>query len=105
MPVPCVKGGKRPGESRERNTVIHHWIVLDIRRVIESYEAMPDYLRIDPKRYYRHTEQDQKVGSLECNAADLESFRGSSVGCGKAASFSLLRGPFSHAAWKIIRYA
>ena len=65
----------------ERNTAIHHWIFLDIRRVIESDEAMPDHLRIDPKRYYRQTEQDEKVGSLECcNVADLESFRGSFVG-------------------------
>src|SRR5437773_5268426 len=66
MPVPRVKSGKRPGESRECNTAIHHWIVLDIPRVIESDEAMPDHLRIDPNRYYRQTEQDEKVGSLEC---------------------------------------
>ena len=74
MPVPRVKGGKRPGESRERKTAIHHWIFLDIRGVIERDEAMPYQLRIDPKRYYRQTEQDENVGSLECcNAADLES--------------------------------
>ena len=74
MPVPRVKSGKRPGESRERNTAIHHWIFLDIRGVIESDEAMPYQLRINPKRYYRQTEQDEKVGSLECcNVADLES--------------------------------
>ena len=104
MPVPRVKGGKRPGESPERNTAIHHWIFLDIRGVIERDEAMPDQLRIDPKRYYRQTEQDQNVGSLECcNAADLESFRSSFVGCGKADSFSLLRAPFSHALCETIR--
>ena len=34
------------------HTAIHHWIVLDIRRVIERDEAMPYQLRIDPKRYY-----------------------------------------------------
>ena len=62
----------------ERNTAIHHWIFLDIRGVIERDEAMPYQLRIDPKRYYRQTEQDEKVGSLECcNVADLESFRSS----------------------------
>ena len=66
MPVPRVKSGKRPGESRERNTAIHHWIFLDIRKVIDSDEAMPYQLRIDPKRYYRQTEQDEQVGSLEC---------------------------------------
>ncbi len=66
MPVPRVKGGKRPGDSLERKTAMHHCIVLDIRRVIESDETMPYQLRINPKGYYRQTEQDQKVGSLEC---------------------------------------
>src|SRR5882724_4750560 len=73
MPIPRVKGAKRPGESRERNTAIHHWIFLDIRRVIEGDEAMPYQLRIDPKRDRRQTEQDEKVGSFEsCNVADFE---------------------------------
>ena len=74
MPVCLVKSGERPSESRERNTAIHHWIFLDIRRVIETEEVMPDHLRIDPKRYYRQTEQDENVGSLQCcSVADLES--------------------------------
>ena len=104
MPVPRVKSGKRPGESRKRNTAIHHWIFLDIRRVIESDEAMPYQMRIDPKRYYRQTEQDEKIRSLECcNVADLETFRSSFAGCGKADSFSLLRDPFSHALCETIR--
>jgi hypothetical protein len=104
MPVPRMKSGKRPRESLERNTAIHHWVFPDIRGVIESDEAMPDHLRIDPKRYYRQTEQNQKVGSLECcNVADLESFRSSFLACGKADSFSLLRGPFSHALRETIR--
>src|SRR4030095_7134578 len=81
MPVTRVKGGKRPGESPECNTAIHHWIVLDIRGVIERDEVMPYQLRIDPKRYYRQTEQDENVGSLQCcSVADLESFRNSFVG-------------------------
>ena len=88
MPVPRVKSGKRPGESRERNTAIHHWIFIDIRGVIESDEAMPYQLRIDPKRYYRQTEQDEKVGSLECcNVADLESFRSSPLAAAKPTAF------------------
>src|SRR5207247_7162121 len=112
MPVCCVKRSKRPGESRERNTAIHHWIFLDIRRVIESDEVMPDHLRINPKRYYPQTEQDEKIGSLECcNVVDLESsllakifgVRSSPVGCGKADSSSLLRDPFSHAVCETIR--
>ena len=112
MPVPRVKSGKRPGESRERNTAIHHWIFLDIRGVIESDEAMPYQLRINPKCYYRQTEHDEEIGSLECrNVADLESsllaktfgVRSSFVGSGKADSFSLLRGPFSHAVCETIR--
>src|SRR5437867_9286728 len=104
MPVPRMKGGKRPCESLERNTAIHVWIVLDIRRVIESGEAMPDHLRINPKCYYRQTEQDEEVGSLECcNVADLESFPGSPAGCGKADNFSLLRCPFGHAVCETIR--
>src|SRR5438094_6890481 len=78
MPIPRMKSGKRPGESRERNTAIHHWIILDIRGVIERDKAMPYQLRVNPKRYCRQPEQDDKVGSLECcRAADLERFRSS----------------------------
>src|SRR6266705_3443855 len=104
MPVRLVKSGKRPGESPERNTAIHHRVPLDIRKVIDSDKAMPDHLRINPKRHYRQTEQDEEVGSLECcNLAGLESFRVSSAGCGKPDSFSLLRRPFSHAVCETIR--
>src|SRR6266481_3738528 len=104
MPVCGVKSGERPCKSRRRHTAIHHRIFRDIRNVIEIGEVMPDHLRVNPKRYYRQTEQDEKIGSLECcNVADLESFRSSSVGCGKADSFLLLRGPFSHALCETIR--
>src|SRR6266850_1364438 len=103
MPVPRVKSGKRPGESGERNTAIHHWIVLDIRGVIERDEAMPYQLRIDPKRYYRQTEQDKEVGSLECCSSACVSLAFARAengiflpGCGDTPVFSLLRGPFSH---------
>src|SRR5439155_17774623 len=91
------KSRKRPCEAPERNPAIHHWIILDIRKVIQSDEVMPDHLRIDPERHYRQPEQDENVGSLQrCSVADLESFRSSFVGCGRADTFSLLRGPFSH---------
>src|SRR5213593_2680593 len=112
MPIARVKSGKRPGESTERNTAIHHWVPLDIRNVIDHDEAMPYQLRVDPKRHYRQTEQDEKVGSLECcHVADLESsllaktfgVRISSVGRGKADNFSLLRCPFGHAVCETIR--
>jgi len=110
MPVPRVKGGKRPGESRERNTAIHHWILLDIHGVIERGEVMPDHLRIDPKRYYRQTEQDQKVGSLECCSSACVALAFARAengiflpGCGVAPVFSLLRRPFSHAVCETIR--
>ena len=63
MPVSRMKSGERPGESRERNTAIHHWIFLDIRGVIESDELMPDHLRINRKRDCRQTEKDEKIGS------------------------------------------
>jgi len=103
MPIARVKSGKRPGESTERNTAIHHWVPLDIRNVIDHDEAMPYQLRVDPKRYYRQTEQDEKVGSLECcNVANLERFPGSSAGCGKADGLSLLRRPFNHAVCETI---
>ena len=59
MPVCLVKSGKRPAESRERDTAIYHGVVLDIPPVIESEEAMPDHLRINPKRHCRQTEQDE----------------------------------------------
>src|SRR5437773_2643721 len=98
MPVPRIKSAKRPADSSERNTAIHHRAFVDIRRVIESDEAMPYQLRIHPKRHCRQTEQDEKIGSLEYyNVTNPEGFRTSFVGCGKVDSFSLLRGPFSHA--------
>ena len=120
MPVPRIKGGERPGESRQRNTAVHHWIFLDIRGVIERDEAMPYQLRIDPKRHYRQTEQDEKIGSLECcSSACVSSATGRTrrgelafarakngiflAGCGDARVFSLLRGPFSHALCETIR--
>src|SRR4029077_13489558 len=40
MPVRLVKSGERPGESRERNTAIHHWVFLEIRIVIQRDELM-----------------------------------------------------------------
>src|SRR6201997_1419162 len=103
MPVPRVKGGKRPAESRERNTAIHHWIFLDIRGVIERDEAMPDHLRIDPKRHSRQTEQDEKIGSLErCSSGWVSlAFARAENGiflprCGDTPVLLLLRGLFSH---------
>src|ERR1700746_2822369 len=66
MPVRLVKSGERPGESRERNTAIHHRGFLCIRIVIQRDELMPHYLRVKPKCYYRQTEQEENVGSLEC---------------------------------------
>ena len=62
MPICHMKCGERPSESRERNTAIHHWIFLDICGVIESDELMPDYLRVNPKRHHRETEQDDEIG-------------------------------------------
>src|SRR6202795_4432347 len=98
MPVCHVKSGERPSESRERNAAIHHWVLPDIRIVVERDELMPDHLRINRKRHYRETEQDEEIGSPKCcTVADPESFRGSSIGRGRATSFSLLRCPFGHA--------
>src|SRR5204863_2390004 len=77
MPVPRVKSRKRPCQAPERNTAIHHWIVLDIRKVIQSDEVMPDHLRIDPERHYRQSEQDESVRSLEyCSSACVSSATG-----------------------------
>src|SRR5215468_7866914 len=59
VPVPLVKSGKRPGESRARDAAIHHRVVLDIPIVIESQEVMPDDLRVNPKCHYGQTEQDE----------------------------------------------
>src|SRR5262245_24452471 len=86
MPVRRVKGGKRPTESRERNTAIHHWIFLDICRVIERDEAMPYQLRIDPKRDDPQTEHDEKVGSAEyCSSACVSS----AIGRARRGEFAL----------------
>jgi len=70
MPICRVKCGERPGQSRQRNPAIHHWIFLDIRGVIESDELMPDYLGVKPKRHYRETEQDDEIASFQsCSVA------------------------------------
>src|SRR5438552_9758174 len=112
MPISVIKSRECPRESIERHAAIHHGVFRDIRRVIEIDEAMPDHLRVNPKCYYRQTKQDEKIASLECcNVADLECsllaktfrVRSSSVGCGKADSFCLVRRPFIHAVCETIR--
>ncbi len=104
MPVRLVKSGKRPGESPERNAAIHYWVLLDIRQVIDRDEAMPDHLRVDPKRHYRQTEQDENVGSLQGrSSACVLSATGRTFG--DTLVFSLLRRPFSHAVCESIRSA
>ena len=77
MPICHMKCGERPGESREGNTAIHVWIFPDICGVIESDELMSDYLRVNPKRHHRETEQDDEVGSLQSYILrdDASSFR------------------------------
>src|SRR6516225_448152 len=70
MPVCHIKRRECPGKSRAGDTAIHHWIFPDVRGVIESDELMPDYLRVNPKRHYRETEQDDKIGSFQsCSVA------------------------------------
>src|ERR1700730_14195725 len=102
MPVCDVKSGERPSESRERNAAIHHWVLPDIRIVVESDELMPDHLRINPKRHYRQTEQDEEIGSPEC--CTVPQRRGVSlIGCDRPTSFSLLRCPFGHAVCETTR--
>ena len=57
---------------------------------------MPDHLRINRKRHYRQTEQDEEIGSLECCSVAK---RNTLVFCSpavKPSSFSLLRCSFGH---------
>src|SRR4029077_2735786 len=97
MPVCRMKSGERPGESSERNAAIYHWVLLDVPIVIESDELMADHLRINRRRYYCQTKQDEQIGSPECQiVADPQGFRHASLARGKANSFSLLRSPFGH---------
>src|SRR4029077_14800362 len=97
MPICRIKTGERPSESRERNAAVHHWIFFNICGVIESDELMPDYLRVNPERHHYQTEHDEKIRSSErARVTGPESFRGSSLGCDKADSFSLFRLPFGH---------
>src|SRR5262249_22385589 len=112
MPVLRVKSRKCPGEPRERNTAIYHWVLLDVRSVIDNDEAMPNHLRVDPKSHYRQTQQDENVGSVEsCSVANLESslpaktfgVRSSFVACDKPGTFSLLRRSFFHAVCETIK--
>jgi|SRR6516165_6722418 len=100
MPVRRMKRGECPSDSGARNTPIHHWIFPDIRGVIERDELMPHHLRVNPKRHCRETEQDGNIGAPEdFTVAELRDI--SSVGCGRATSFSLLRFSFRHA---VLRY-
>ncbi len=95
MPICGVKCGERPGESRERNTAIHHWIFLDICGVIESDEPMPDYLRVNPKRHYRETEEEDELESFQsCSVAKRDDTR--SLRRSNKSSFSLSRCLFGH---------
>src|SRR4029077_18117396 len=112
MPVRLVKSGKRPGESRERNTAVHHRVFLDIRIVIQRDELMPHYLRVKPKCYYRQTEYDEEIGSLKCCSSACVSLTFAHaekgiflVWCGDTPVVSLLRSPFSHVLCEIIRWA
>src|SRR6266403_776678 len=101
MPVCRMKRGECPGESRERNTAIHHWVFLDICGVIKGDELMSDHLRINPKRHYRQTEQDETVRSLKCCTV-AERQGASPVRCGGTISFSLSCRSFRHAACGIV---
>src|SRR5262249_47090777 len=69
MPFALVKRGKSPSESGECNAAIHHCVLLDIRIVIQSYELVPDHLRINRKCHYRQAEQDQQIGSPKCRSS------------------------------------
>src|SRR6266702_224916 len=102
MPVRRIPRGERPDESRAGKTPIHHWIFLDIRGVIESDELMPDHLRVNSKRHYRQTEQDEKIRSpASCNLAKRHS--GASARRSEARSFSRSRCSFGHALCEITR--
>src|ERR1043165_1937194 len=95
MPICHVKRGECPGESREGDTVIHHWIFLDICGVIKGDELMPDYLRIDPERDYRETEQNDEIGSVQsCSVARRDDTL--SVNRRNKSRFSLTRCSFGH---------
>src|SRR5947207_9755952 len=92
MPVSRIKSGECPDESRKRNAVIHHWIILDIPTIIEGDKLMPNHLRINPKGHYRQPEKNDGIGSPECGSvADAERFRGPTVGCGGSFRLSLSR--------------
>src|SRR6478609_5059262 len=95
MPVCRIERGECPSEPRERNTAIHHWIFPDVRGVIERDELMPDYLRVNPKRYHRETQQDQEIGSLQSYSV-AERDRASSFRRCTKSRLSLSRCSFSH---------
>jgi hypothetical protein len=90
-----MKRGERPSEARERNTAIHVWIFPDICGVIESDELMPDYLRVNPKRHHRETQQDQEIGSLQSYSVARRD-GSSSFRRRTKSSFSLSRCSFRH---------
>src|ERR1043166_3583783 len=68
MPVRRIKGGERPDESRAGNTAIHHWIFLDICRVIQSDELMPDHLHINRRRHPCQSKQNEEIRPPECRS-------------------------------------
>src|SRR5438067_3087001 len=97
MPVPLVKGGKGPGNSRERKAAIHHCVLLDIRIVIERDELMPDHLRINRKGHRRQAEQDEQIGLPKCRTSTARHSASRFDCCSKANSFSFMRCSFGHA--------
>src|SRR2546430_17387503 len=70
MPVPLVKGGKGPGDSRESKAANHHCVLLDIRIVMQSDELMPDHLRTNRKSHSRQAAQAAQFGSAKWRSTD-----------------------------------
>ena len=65
MPVCRIKCRERPGKSRGSNTTVHHWIFLDISRVIETYKLMPHHLRVNRERHNTQPSSDEEIDSTE----------------------------------------
>ena len=103
MPVYRIKRSERPAESREGNTAIHHWVVLDIHTVIERDELMSDHLRINGERHNSQGSGDEEIHSTEQCSLTM-------TGCGRsfaseanATSLSFSRRVFSHSVKETVR--
>src|SRR5689334_9117709 len=94
MPVCGVKGGERPGDTRETNHAIHNWVLLDVGGIIERDAPMSNHLRVNREGRYCQTEENNEISLHRSNGANRSNT--CSVRRSNTSGSSLLRSSFGH---------